>query len=99
MFKRIHIYIYLYIYINYVQSCESVTPLAVSPPGLHKKISNMAPEKKHMTNLAKRPPVGYLTTPCRSSKLRLDLSVSVLNFNGTVPFPHQPLVIFLASIR
>ena len=30
---------------------------AVSPPGLHKKISNMGPEKKLMTNLPKRPPV------------------------------------------
>ena len=26
-------------------------------PGLHKKISNLGPEKKLMTNLPKRPPV------------------------------------------
>ena len=31
--------------------------MSVSPPGLHKKISNLGPEKKLMTNLPKRPPV------------------------------------------
>jgi len=40
------------------QECDSVTPLAVSPPGLHKKISNTTAEKKLMTNLAKRPPAN-----------------------------------------
>jgi len=39
------------------QDQDSVTPLSVSPPGLHKKISNLGPEKKLMTNLPKRPPV------------------------------------------
>ena len=36
---------------------NNIQPVAVSPPGLHKIISNMGPEKKLMTNLPKRPPV------------------------------------------
>ena len=73
---------------------DSVVPVSVSPPGLHKKISNMGPEKKLMTNLPKRPPVDIefrnlsYSVPERRSLMRPTRGYKTILKVGRCPFQY-----------